>query len=348
MIDRRTMLGMLTALPVAAADGSPAADVVVSQSGRPGKVATVAAALTLAARAGRPFRIRVEAGTWTEKLDLTVPDVTITGAGPATVLTFGAAAGLPAPDGKPWGTGRTATLSLRAPGTVLERITIRNGFDYLANRASGAVPGAQAVALLVDRGADRTLVRDCAIEGYQDTLYVQARSLFERCRIAGSTDFVFGGGAAWFAQCRIVSRAVPGAEPQGYVAAPSTPASQRFGLVFADCRLEREDGVPDGSVWLGRPWRAGGNMALTGSATFLRCWMDAHVRSGGWTAMGYTGPDGTRTMLTPPQARLSEWRSTGPGAGVAGPDRRWLDDAAATGITSGAVLDRWWPAVRLP
>lgn len=332
---RAVMTGVASfAVPLRAAT----AELVVSRSGRPGTFGTIADAL---AHAGPGARLRLDAGVWQEKLTLDVPGVTIVGAGPASIISFGASSGTARPDGGTWGTGGSATLSVKAPGVTLRDLTIRNSFDYLGARRDAAGNGAQAVALLLDRAADRTRLIDCAVEGYQDSLYVNARALIERCRIVGGTDFIFGGGAALFRGCTIVTRYVPGADPQGYVAAPSTPADQRFGLVFDRCRLGRDSGVPDGSAWLGRPWRAGGNMALTGSATFLRCWMDAHIRAAGWTRMGFRSPDGEQRWLTPPEARLAEWRSTGPGAGAAGPDRRVLSDAEAAAFTPSAILSGW-------
>ena len=147
-----------------------------------------------------------------------------------------------------------------------------------------------------------------------------------------------------FRRCRIVSRWVPGAPIQGYVAAPSTPARQEAGLVFDHCRLERDPGVPDGSVFLGRPWRAGGNMELTGMAAFLDCWMDGHIRPEGWTAMHFRAPNGPEGWLTPQQARLYEQGSRGPGAGKASEIRRPLPDVLVGFFWSVWFFGVWFPA----
>ena len=132
-------------------------------------------------------------------------------------------------------------------------------------------------------------------------------------------------------------------EVQGFVAAPSTPEAVPAGLVFDQCRLTREAGLPKHSVYLGRPWRAGGNMKLTGFAAYVDCWMDDHVHPDGWTAMGYTNPAGVRTQLTPQEARLFEARSRGPGAGLARPTRRSLADEAASRLTK-MMFGGWRPA----
>lgn len=331
MIARRTLLAGTLMLPVAARAGPPWDAVVDPATG------TLAAALARAERAGRPFRILLGPGIFTEKLTVRAPGLTLQGS-PGTILQYGTAAGTAKPGGGSWGTGGSGTLTIAAPGVTLRGLTIANSFDYIGARRDGAGNGAQAVALAVGREADRTTIDRCVLLGYQDSFYLQARTLVADSRIVGGVDFIFGGAAAWFERCELVTRYVPNADGFGYVAAPSTPASQEFGLVFSRCRLRREAEVPDGSTWLGRPWRAGGNMALTGQAAFLHCWMDAHVRRQGWTWMGYKGPDGEPCRLTPPEARLWEFASAGPGAGPAGADRRLLTAEAAKRFTRANVI----------
>lgn len=346
--DRRLILaaGLATALPFVAHARPAKWDIVISKSGRRGTVPTLAAALDAARTLGRPCRIRLETGVYEEKIILDVPDVHLEGEGPGSILSFGAAAGHKAPDGKNWGTGRTGTLIVTAPGVTLANLTIRNSFDYLDDRRTGASGGSQAVALCLGRGADRARVLGCVLEGYQDTFYLQegVRALVLGCTISGNVDFIFGGAFARFEQCEIRSRYVPDADPQGYVAAPSTPASKPVGLVFDRCRLTREAGLPDNSVWLGRPWRAGGNMALTGYAAFVDCWMDAHIQHAGWTSMGYTNPAGERTALTPQEARLFEYGSRGPGAGAPADTRRMLSEADVNALRAPDLFGDWRPA----
>jgi pectinesterase len=336
MADRRTVLVGALMLPVVAQAEESWDAVVDPRTGTLGKALEMAAAA-----GGRPFRILVREGMLVEKLTITVPNVTIVGSGRRTVLSFGTYAGLKHPDGNNWGTGRTGTLTVSAPGTTIRNLTIRNSFDYIGAKRDNAGNGAQAVALVIGREADRTLVERCWLEGYQDTLYVQGRSRIADCRIVGGVDFIFGGAAAWFEGCEIVTRHVPGATEFGFLTAPSTPLEQPFGLVLSQCRLTHEPGVPPRSVWLGRPWRAGGNLALTGQSVFLNCWMDAHIRREGWTWMGYKGPDGEQRRLTPQEARLFEYRSRGPGAGPASPTRRMLSAADAAKFTRANVLGDW-------
>lgn len=339
-MDRRAVIGLgLAMLPGVALAGEEHWDAIVDPMRAPGTVGTIAEALALAT--GGPFRILLKPGAFVEKLTITRPNVTIQGSGPKSVIVFGAHAGLKKADGTNTGTSGSATITVSAPGFTLRNLTVRNSYDYIGARRDAAGNGSQAVALLIGREADRCTVEQCSLEGYQDTLYIQPRARILRCRIVGGVDFIFGGGAVWFDQCAIVTRFVPNTDSLGYVAAPSTPASQEFGLVFARCKLSREPGVPDHSVWLGRPWRAGGNMSLLGQAAFLHCWMDSHIRREGWTWMGYKGPEGDARRLTPEEARMFEYASIGPGAGPAGATRKALDAAAARRFTEANVLGDW-------
>jgi pectinesterase len=341
-LSRRTFCAGAAAAVGLANRPPPRFDAVVARRG--GTHRSLAAALADAPAGSAPYSILLGAGRWEEKLTVSRPNVTVAGAGPAaTILTASVAAGHEKPGGGKWGTYGSATLTVEAPGFTARDLTIENGFDYVANLGSGVVRDAQAVALALGNAADRSLVERVRLVGHQDTFYLRSgRARVRRCTISGSIDFIFGGASALFEDCEIRSRLRPGQEVQGYVAAPSTPRDQRFGLVFDRCRLTREAGVPDGSVWLGRPWRAGGNVSLLGEAAFLRCWMDAHIAPGGWTWMGYKGPGGYPMRLEPADARFAEYDNRGPGA-QHGLGRRLLTPTEAAAFTPAAILAGWRP-----
>ncbi|MBP6627402.1 MAG: hypothetical protein KA187_08320 [Arenimonas sp.] len=337
----------------------PGPDAVVRKDGR-GSHRRLADALADAPTDGeQPYVVWLGPGRWEEKLEVTAANVHLVGEDRETsVISYGAAAGMARPDGQAWGTWGCATLVVRAPGFQARNLRIENSFDYVGNLASPRFEpigpnGAQAVALMLDAGADRSRLRDVDLVGHQDTLFVDAgRSAFRGCRISGSVDFVFGAGRALFEACELRSRFRPGKPRQGYVAVPSTPSAQAQGLVFRDCRLTRDAAVPDASVALGRAWRPGrrfddgqyGDPSALGSAVYVDCWMDAHIDPVlGWEPMAYTARDGTRVMLEPHQARLYEYGSRGPGA-ARSPNRRWLDSAQASAFAPHAVLAGWEPA----
>ncbi|HYG47509.1 MAG TPA: pectinesterase family protein [Allosphingosinicella sp.] len=330
LISRRTLCAGFVA--AAAAWPAPAFvsafDAVVRKRG--GTHSSIAAALADAPPGDRPYRVLLGRGRWEEKLTITRPRVELIGEDRhSSIVTSAVAAGHDRPGGGKWGTFGSATLTVEAPDFAARNLTVENGFDYVANLRTRSVEGLQAVALALGNGADRSRIEQCDLVGHQDTFYLRAgRALIRGCFITGNVDFIFGGAAALFERCEIRSRLRPGEELQGYVAAPSTPRRQAVGLVFDRCRLTREAGLPDSSVWLGRPWRAGGNTDLLGAAAWLDCWMDAHIHPDGWTWMGYRGPAGYPMRLQPLDARLYEYRSRGPGA-RRGPARRQLSAAEA-------------------
>lgn len=308
------------------------------------RFASVAAAIAAAPAHGRAaFRIALGRGVWDEKLVIDKPHVHLIGQHrSACRLGSDRAAGQRRADGQPWGTWGCASVIVRAPGFRARRLTFENRFDYLAHLRAPALEttganGAQAVALMFDQGSDRALLEDCDIDGHQDTLFAEAgRSWLRRCRVRGSVDFLFGAGECVLDDCEIVSRFRPDKQRQGYLTAPSTPASQSLGLLLRRCNLVREAGLPDASVALGRPWRPTrtfadghyGDPQALGSAAFVDCWMDAHIDAQGWDAMNYTARDGSRVALAPSAARLGESGSRGPGA-VRHASRPVLDEATA-------------------
>lgn len=357
-----TLAASATALaPGAMARGTTTVDAVVGNvAGAYGApvFGSVQAALDAAPHEGsRPFRILVGRGTWREKLMIDKPWIHLIGEDRiGSVISHDTAAGMRRPDGEPWGTWGCASVIVRAPDFRAERLSIRNDFDYVGNlrapRFEAIGPnGARAVALMLDRGAERSVLHEVDLIGHQDTLFADAgRSWFRRCHIAGSVDFVFGGGNALFEECSLHSRYRPGKERQGYVAVPCTPSAQAYGLSFLRCRLTRDTEVPDASVALGRAWRPGrtfpdgkyGDPDAIGAAAYLSCWMDAHIDPLGWDAMAYTTRDGRRTMLEPQAARLYEHDSRGPGA-VRTPPRRRLDRAAVLRHQREHMFGDWLP-----
>jgi pectinesterase len=357
---RRTFLAASAASAIAgvARAAEPAFNAAVGAAA-PGAAsfATVSAAIAAAPAQGRgPWRILVGPGLWRERLVVDKPWIHLVGTDrKASIVSFDLAAGMPGADGKPVGTWGCATVIVRAPDFSARNLTLQNGFDYVADLAHPVFErvgsnGAQAVAVMLDNGADRSRFEDVDITGHQDTLFAdQGRGLFRACRIGGSVDFIFGGGRMLFDRCEIVSRYRPLMQRNhGFIAVPSTPRPQPFGLVFDRCRLTREALVPPASVVLGRPWRPGrqfadgryGDPDALGMAAFLNCWMDDHISADGWDEMGYADKTGTRVFLEPGEARLAEFGSTGPGAFVTR-RRPQLTAAQARGMTATRVLDGW-------
>ncbi len=232
-----------------------------------------------------------------------------------------------------WGTPGSATLTINAKDVVVSGLKIENTYDFLANDAladgdSKKVSNSQAVAILLDIDSDRVAIDNSSIEGYQDTLFANGKRVYiKNSKISGNVDFIFGNGSVLIEDSIIESRkraaSFKEGEYQSFITAPSTQISQEIGIIIYHSKIVREQGVPDNSVALGRPWHpttkfADGRYAdpnAIGQASFIDCYMDAHINPEHWTFMNGTARDGSKTAIfTAQSSRFSEANSYGPGA----------------------------------
>jgi pectinesterase len=234
-----------------------------------------------------PVTIHIKPGTYHERVEIPrdKPRVRLQGEEAArTVLTFNLHAKALGLDGRPLGTSRTSSTTVRANDFSAENLTFAN-----------ATPRGVAQALALAARGDRQVFRRCRFVGWQDTLYLgEGRQYFEGCTIEGGVDFIFGPGTAVFLDCDIHSK------QRGYVTAASTPQNVPYGFVFQRCRLTASAEVAARSVYLGRPWRD------HASVYFLHSALGPHIRSEGWH--NWNKVERERT------ARYGECGSSGPGA----------------------------------
>ncbi len=241
--------------------------------------------------------------------------VTLTGAGmDKTVLIWDDYAQKRDELGREYVTFRTWTLAVCADGVTVRDLSIVN--DALRPEVRG-----QEVALTVY--GDRFLMENCRLTSTQDTLFLgplpddlierydgflpdelrlrkECRQVFRNCLIEGTVDFIFGCGDALFENCEI--RSLVDARGHGYVAAPAHEKRQTRGFLFRECRLTREPGVADGSIWLARPWRDYGLCA------FENCQYDAHIAPEGFDKWNDTDRDRTaRFYESPPRPGRVPW-----------------------------------------
>jgi pectinesterase len=286
-----------------------------------GDFRTVQAAIDAAPQLGLAsplWVIHIKAGTYREMVYVQREKRGIRLAGDSaatTTISYDLNARMPDRDGRPIGTFRTPTLWIDADDFTVEDLTVAN--------TAGAV--GQALAVRVD--GDRVVFRRCHFLGWQDTILGnRGRHYYQSCLITGAVDFIFGAATEFFQSCRIECRG------NGYITAASTPSSQSFGFVFADCQIWGDS--PTVRTYLGRPWRA------NASAIFLHTTMSEVVRPAGW--------DNWRDPAREKTARYAEFASTGPGAQPAArvPWAHQLTADQAAAITPRKVLggsDGWDP-----
>ena len=313
------------------------------------------------------WTIFIKSGVYHERITLDANNLFLLGESRSdTIIKFGRYAGQAIDSILPdtWGTGRTATLEVLGNDIRIENLTVKNSFNFPANEVKASedvsrVSGTQAVALKTGIQADRTHLKNVELWGYQDTLYIKGDRIFiEGGVIAGHIDFIFGEGTALFDTVTILSRAraktMPSDTLSGYITAPSTNIHRPFGLTFVNCRLEREIGVNDNSVALGRPWHpttsfSDGRYAdplAIGKTTFINTYMDAHIASQRWTSMSGKTPNGQKKFFSPKtEARFSEFGSFGPGAPVAEKNSEHSNKLIHF-YSESAVLRGWLPALK--
>lgn len=240
-------------------------DIVVAQDGS-GDVFNIQEAINMVPdyRKEKETRILIRKGTYKEKLIIPPSKLSVSLIGEDSVIITGNdSAAKNNSFGDPTGTSGSATCYIYGDDFYAENITFENT----------AGPGSQAVAALVD--SDRAIFRNCRFLGNQDTLYPYGknrtvRQYYKDCYIEGTVDFIFGWATAYFDNCTLHSKS------KGYIAAPATRKEDKNGFVFFQCHLTADENVEEGSVYLGRPWRA------YGQAVYLYCDMQAHIHPEGW------------------------------------------------------------------
>jgi pectinesterase len=189
-----------------------------------------------------------------------------------TILTFDDFARKVDANGKMLGTFGSFSVSVRAKEFAADNITFEN-------TSAPRKIVAQAVALGVD--SDRAVFRNCRFLANQDTLYASSgRQYYYKCLVRGDVDFIFGNATAVFDRCEIQSTG------KGYLTAQSrTSDDQTTGYVLTDCKVTAAAAVPDGSVYLGRPWRPFARVV------YLHCDLGPQIQPAGWLKWRPTDKD---------------------------------------------------------
>lgn len=148
----------------------------------------------------------------------------------------------------------------------VENVTIRNTAGYGAG---------QAIALY--SRADKVVINNCNIEGYQDTHYSDkgGRNYIANSITKGTVDFIYGDAAIMYDNSTIICRA-----GGGYVTAPDDAkiiTNQKLhGIVIKNSSILPDAGTADNSFTLGRPWGDGS------SSVYINCKMGNQIAPRGW------------------------------------------------------------------
>ncbi len=326
---------------------------------------TIQQALDFLAKISEPSAkklIEIGAGKYTEKIEITIPRLTIKGAGrDLTVIEWNSLYGVPDASGYVQVTDSTASVAIRdtAVDCTIEDITISNYWNSIDvfNADLGAnYSEHRALALLVQ--ADRFILKNSNLIGYQDTVeFFLGRQYVENCYIAGTTDFIFGtNNTTLFYNCEIHSISNGGSNG-GYITAfkglnKSSADAVTYGAIFYQCHFTADsDVLANQNTAIGRPWGDHAAVAV------INCELDGHISktpsSGASRNERYVSMSGV--LATAATVQFLEYGNTGAGAlteAIAG--MRMLTETEAAlysdisvifGKTNGKVsyLDAWDP-----
>lgn len=285
--------------------------------------------------------IQIQPGTYREKLYIKQPNLTLVGVTSPeyTTIVWDDAEGTPVrPEDlgttskKLYGLSGCPTVKIHEDAVNFQAVNITFSNDFVPEDHP-AMKNRQALA--IKNASDGSSFYNCRFLGRQDTLYASdGRQYYKNCYIEGDVDFIFGAGTAVFDTCDICS-VDRGSDPQGFVTAPSTPAT-KHGLLFQHCRLFAS--FDQGEAYLGRPWHPSSAKApVSSEAVFRECEIGSHITSSGWSEMG--NKDG---VAEPKDNRMFEYKNTGEGA-VKNGDRRQLSDSKAEEYTTKVFFQGWIP-----
>src|SRR5690625_231955 len=292
--------------------------ITVAQDGS-GDYETVQAAIdAVPTNNQKPVTIHIKNGIYKEVV--TVPNnkpfITMIGESETdTIITYDNYAGRDNGVGGEFGTSGSASAFLRASDFRAENLTFENSFDETLD-----VEGKQAVA--VNASGERMYFKNVRFIGNQDTLLTHSGTqYYNQVYVEGDVDFIFGAARAVFENSVIHSLDRGSNTNNGYITAASTSIDDPFGILILNSKLT-SDAAP-GTVYLGRPWQAGGNPNNVASVVYMNSELGEHIHELGWTSMGGFEPE---------DARFFEYNNTGPGA-IVNDSRRQLTDKEAENWT---------------
>lgn len=309
--------------------------------------------------------IKLAPGTYNEKLEITIANLSIQGDvndATKTLIEWDSLYGQKDESGFTHTTESTATLAVRynAEGFQLVGVTVSNYWNSVErfNEGLGQGQKERGLALLVQ--ADKVVINSSRLLGYQDTVeFFTGRSYVVDSYIAGTTDFIFGSNASvLFEGCEI--RSIKAHDNKGgYVTAfkgNNGNSKVEYGVVFYSCNFTCDEGVASysesdpnakGLTAIGRPWGPDATVAV------INCQLGGHISKAPSTGAERGERYVTMSGNLASSARFVEYNNTGLGAitesqvGVtmltAEQAANYIDLGKLFGMTNGQVkFDSQW------
>lgn len=195
---------------------------------------TVQAAVDAAPADGTPYYIFIRKGEYQGHVAITKANIHLVGQDKQNTIIWDNKAN--DDDG---GVDKAATINVTGKDVTFDNLTIRN-----------TRTDKQAVALYSN--ADRIVITNCNLEGYQDTYRTGNKDVYRHIirnsKISGRTDFIYGTSEAFFDSdtLNIVASG-------GWIVAPAQEGGAKYGYVFRDAVITAK--TPGLTTYLGRAWK---------------------------------------------------------------------------------------------
>lgn len=264
-------------------------NIIVAQDGS-GQFTTINEALkTVPKKNPQPFIIYIKEGVYKEIVVVQAHNVMMIGDGPLKTKITGSKSYVGG-----YKTIETATFAAVGPGFIAKDI----GFENSAGPTMH-----QAVALRVH--SDESVIYNCQIDGFQDTLYAHAHRQFYRdCKISGTIDFVFGDGQTVLQNCTLIVRKPLDNQSNHVTAQGRKNPLEVSAIILQGCTIEADpEYFPVRhkiKTFLGRPWK---NFSRT---IIMQTHMDDFIQPEGWAPWNQT--ENLATCF------YAEYQNKGPGA----------------------------------
>lgn len=274
--------------------------------------------------ADTPKRLTIAAGTYYEKVEVTIPNLTLVGVGvDKVIIEWDSLYGLADESGFVHETDSTATFAVRynAEGFMMSGVTVSNYWNnqkVFDDNLGEKYGEHRALAFLCQ--ADKVVINECKFLGYQDTVeFFTGRQLILNSYISGTTDFIFGSNSTtYFYQCQIHSIETFD-NKGGYITAfkgnnGGSDSAVKYGAVFDTCTFTCDENVAQysetdpsakGLTAIGRPWGQDAAVAVVNSN------LGAHISKAASTGVSRQERYVTMSGSVPEKANFIEFNNTG-------------------------------------
>ncbi|CAI7748045.1 unnamed protein product [Closterium sp. NIES-53] len=241
---------------------------------------SVKSAVNAAPKKGR-FVIYIKAGTYDEVVQFDNEGIIFVGDGPDRTIITGS---------KSMGGGSGTTFKSATVGAN------RDNFVALGVKFVNTAGRENEQAVSMRASGDASAFFECAFEGFQDTLYVDAgRQYYKNCYVGGTIDFIFGDAAVVLDNIEIRLHT---SHSFVTITASGRDTNGPTGIVIRNSKISADPGVTD--VYLGRPWKS------CARVVYVDTYMPPELNADGWSTWG----GDTRGSCV----YYAEKGSTGPGA----------------------------------